>query len=107
VEKKRFHVALAVRDFDEALREYTARLAAEPCCTVDGRYALWRTGEVNLSVSVDPERAGALRHVGFEDPGAPEMTMATDPNGFLWERFSEAQQDEEIRNRWPDARFRR
>ena len=107
MEKKRFHVALAVRDFGEALGEYTTRLGSEPCCTVDGRYALWRTDHVNLSISVDPERAGALRHVGFEDPSAPRMAMETDPNGFLWERFSEAQQDEEIRNRWPDARFRR
>jgi len=104
--KKRFHVALAVRDFDEAVREYTLRLGEEPCCTVENTYALWRTAEVNLSVSVQKERAGTLRHVGFEAEDAPAMSMETDPNGFLWERFSESQQNEEILNRYPNARFR-
>jgi catechol 2,3-dioxygenase-like lactoylglutathione lyase family enzyme len=106
VAKKRFHVALAVRDFDEAIHDYTARLGAEPCCTVENTYALWRTPEVNLSISVNPERAGSLRHVGFEDSSAPAMTMDNDRNGVEWEHFSEAQQDEEIRSRWPNARFR-
>jgi catechol 2,3-dioxygenase-like lactoylglutathione lyase family enzyme len=104
--KKRFHVALAVRDFAESVREYTARLGAVPCSTVENTYALWRTDEVNLSISVDTARAGTLRHVGFEDPSSPAMSMETDANGFQWERFSETQQNDEIRNRWPHARFR-
>jgi hypothetical protein len=104
--KKRFHVALAVRDFDEAVREYTTRLGSEPCCIVENTYALWRTAEVNLSISRNPERAGTLRHVGFEDPSSSAMAMETDANGFQWERFSESQQDDEIRSRWPNARFR-
>ena len=104
--QKRFHCALAVRDLDESIREYTARLGAEPCCVVEKTYALWRTSEVNLSISVAPERAGTLRHLGFEDPSSPTMTMEADPNGFEWERFSDAQQDDEIRARYPNARFR-
>jgi hypothetical protein len=103
---KRFHVALAVHDLNESILEYTARLGAEPCCVVENTYALWRTAEINFSISVAPERAGTLRHLGFEDPRSPAMSMETDPNGFEWERFSDAQQDDEIRARFPNARFR-
>lgn len=102
---KRFHVALAVRDLDESIREYTARLGTEKYSVVENTYALWRTGEVNFSISVAPERAGTLRHLGFEDPSSPAMSMETDPNGIEWERFTDAQQDDEIRARYPNARF--
>jgi catechol 2,3-dioxygenase-like lactoylglutathione lyase family enzyme len=102
---KRIHVALAVRDLNEAVREYTERLGAKPYCTVEGTYALWRTDHVNLSVSVKPEEAGTLRHLGFEDSEATGFGEERDANGFAWERFTLEQQDEEIRQRWPHAKF--
>jgi catechol 2,3-dioxygenase-like lactoylglutathione lyase family enzyme len=103
---KKIHVALAVKDFDESLREYTARLGAEPYCTVEGTYALWRTDQVNLSISVQPAYAGKLRHLGFEDSTAEAFFEETDANGFVWERFAVAHQREEIVKLWPNAKFR-
>jgi len=103
---RRIHIALAVRDIDAAVRDYSARLGAQPCCVVEGIYALWRTDQVNLSISVMPEVAGTLRHLGFEDPESPIMSVETDANGIEWERFTEEQQMAEIRQRWPHATFR-
>jgi hypothetical protein len=102
---KRMHVALAVRDYAAAVREYTERLGAKPCCTVEGTYALWRTVHVNLSVRVRPEQAGTVRHLGLEDSDAVVFGAETDANGFVWERFTAEQQDEEIRAMWPHATF--
>jgi hypothetical protein len=103
---KRLHVALAVEDFAAAIRDYTSRLGAAPCCTVEGTYALWRTQHVNLSISVRPEESGQLRHLGFEDPAADSFAEDTDANGFVWERFSMDHQREEILKHWPHAKFR-
>lgn len=103
--ERRFHLALAVRDFDASLRDYGARLGVGPCCVVDGTYALFRTEQVNLSISFQPNPSSALRHLGFEDPGAPQMTAERDVNGIEWERFTEEQQRAEILQRWPNARF--
>jgi hypothetical protein len=102
---KRIHIALAVRDYAASLEEYTKRLGVPPCCLVDGTYALWRTDTVNLSISVKAE-AGVLRHLGFEDPSAPALSEETDVNGFVWERFTEEQQRQEILKYWPHAKFR-
>jgi hypothetical protein len=102
---RRLHVALAVRDLVASVRDYSDRLGAPPCCIVDGAYALWRTDHVNLSISVMPAAAGALRHLGFEDSGATTMGVETDVNGIEWERFTEAQQRSEILRHWPHARF--
>jgi len=103
---KKIHIALAVIDFDASLQEYTARLGVPACCTVDATYALWRTDQVNLSVSVKPTDAGHLRHLGFEDASAAAMTEETDSNGIVWERFTEQQQRQEILKYWPHAKFR-
>jgi catechol 2,3-dioxygenase-like lactoylglutathione lyase family enzyme len=103
---RRIHVALAVRDYDAAVRDYTRRLGAEPCGTVQGVYALWRTEEVNLSIRVNPSAAGTLRHLGFEDASASEFTQEEDAEGIVWERFAPAHQDAEIRAHWPEAVFR-
>lgn len=103
---RRIHVALAVPDFSAALRDYTALLSDTPCCVVDGTYALWRTREVNLSVTAVPSQNGMLRHLGFEDSEAEQPSEATDSSGIVWERFSEPQQRAEILARWPHAKFR-
>jgi hypothetical protein len=102
---KRVHIALAVRNLNESMKEYSKRLGVEPCCIVEGTYALWRTDLVNLSISEKPETAGTLRHLGFEDSQAQSMSVENDINGFEWERFTEAQQREEIIKHWPHARF--
>lgn len=103
---RRVHIALAVRDLNSSIRDYSVRLGAEPCCVVEGSYALWRTECLNVSISVlDPSAAGTLRHLGFEDPDARELSVTKDVNGLEWERFTEAQQREEIRSKWPHARF--
>jgi len=97
--QRRIHVALAVRDFDASLRDYGSRLGVGPCCVVDRTYALFRTDQVNLSISFHPDPPCALRHLGFEDTGAPEMTAERDVNGIEWERFTEEQQKAEILQR--------
>ena len=103
---RRLHIALAVRDLRASIADYTRRLGVEPCCVVEGAYALWRTGQVNLSITADPAAAGSLRHLGFEDPEAPAMGVDSDPDGIVWERFTERQQRQEILARWPRAQFR-
>ena len=37
-------------------------------------YAMWRTEQLNFSINQQPERAGQLRHVGFEDDDAHGFT---------------------------------
>jgi hypothetical protein len=102
--RRRFHIALAVSDLEASILDYTRRLGAAPCCIVDGTYALFRTDEVNLSISVQPAGGNTLRHVGFEDSEASDITVEVDVNGIEWERFTEEQQLAEILERWPHAR---
>jgi len=101
----RIHIALAVRDYAASIEEYTKRLGAGPCCTVEGTYALWRTPQVNLSISVKPDEAGTLRHLGFEEPLATGFGEERDCNGIVWERFSAEEQRKEILARWPSAQL--
>ncbi len=103
--ERRIHVALAVRDLTASIQDYTARLGIGPCCIVEGTYALWRTEHLNLSITVKADAAGTLRHLGFEDPLATEMSAQRDGNGIEWERFTEGQQRDEILRNWPHARF--
>jgi hypothetical protein len=102
---RRVHIALAVGELESSIIEYTKRLGAKPCCVVANAYALWRTDQVNLSITVNADEAGALRHLGFEDSNAETKTFETDINGFMWERFTEEQQNQEILNLWPNASF--
>jgi len=92
----RIHIALMVKELERSVADYSQRLGAEPAVVLAGRYALWRTTEVNLSVTVGSGGAGCLRHLGFEDDAAPEMTESRDVNGIIWEHFSAEQQDREI-----------
>jgi hypothetical protein len=103
--RRRFHLALAVDDLDATIADYTIRLGEAPAVVVDGRYAVWRTPEVNLSVSVSVPDAGPgpgsaagqrLRHVGFEDDDAVTGPRTVDVNGLEWEAFSLVHQDAEI-----------
>ena len=93
---KRFHIALAVADLDASISDYSKRLGQPPQAVVLGRYAMWRTGQLNFSIKQQPERAGQLRHVGFEDDGARGFSSDADVNGIPWERFSAVAQDLQI-----------
>jgi hypothetical protein len=93
---KRFHIALAVRNLDDSIAEYSGRLGQAPHAVVSGKYAMWRTDLLNFSINEMPERAGQLRHVGFEDDAVKDYASSTDVNGLLWESFSTAEQDARI-----------
>lgn len=93
---KRFHIALAVADLQASIADYSARLNQPPTAVVTGSYAMWRTDLLNFSINQNPERAGQLRHVGFEDDAAVGFTSSPDVNGIHWELFSAAEQDRRI-----------
>jgi hypothetical protein len=93
---RRFHISLAVADLAASIRDYSARLGVEPTAIVAGKYAMWRTTQLNFSINQMPERAGQLRHLGFEDSAAGDFSVDRDVNGIEWELFSPAAQDEKI-----------
>ena len=93
---RRLHVALAVDDLDATIHDYSERLGADPVAVVAGKYALWRTPEVNLSVNCDVAGSERLRHLGFEDDDVVTKTESTDVNGLMWESFNAEWQDEGI-----------
>lgn len=103
---KKFHIALSTDKLDQTVADYSARLGVQPCSFIPGEYALWRTHVLNISVRQDPTcDAGSLRHLGWEDPTAPELTQDTDINGIVWERFSAQHQADEIHQIWPEADY--
>lgn len=102
---QRLHIALSVTDIGASVKDYSRRLAAEPCTVVSGEYALWRTETMNFSIR-QSEAAGVLRHLGFEDAAADAFTEDTDCNGLVWERFTAQQQAQEINDLWPDTHYK-
>ena len=72
------------------------RLGVEPTAVVAGKYAMWRTNELNFSINQMPARAGQLRHLGFEDSAAGDFSSTHDVNGIEWELFSPKAQDDKI-----------
>lgn len=95
--RRRFHIALAVRDLSESIADYSRRLGIPPNVVVAGKYAMWRSEAMNFSINQLPERAGQLRHLGFEDDTAAGFSSDFDCNGIEWELFSSADQDAKIR----------
>jgi catechol 2,3-dioxygenase-like lactoylglutathione lyase family enzyme len=93
---KRFHIALAVANLDESISDYSRRLGQLPSAVVPGQYAMWRTDLLNFSINEKPEKAGQLRHVGFEDDAAQGYSSSFDVNGLEWELFFAAEQDARI-----------
>ena len=102
---KKFHIALAVPDIAQSVRDYSARLGASPVLVVPDQYALWRTETVNLSIRKEDKSAALLRHLGWEDSDAKEFSAEPDVNGILWERFSAAHQAQEINELWPASTY--
>ena len=93
---RRFHISLAVADLATSVRDYSTRLGVEPTAVVAGKYAMWRTPQLNFSINEMPQRAGQLRHLGFEDTAAGDFSSDHDVNGIEWELFSPNAQDEKI-----------
>jgi len=93
---KRFHIALAVNNLDDTIKDYSQRLEQEPTVVVAEKYAMWRTNTLNFSINQIPERAGQLRHIGFEDDGKEGFSSNVDTNGLEWEHFSPSAQDQKI-----------
>ena len=102
---KRIHVALAVSNLDDAVADTRHRLGVEPCVVVPDTYALFRTASVNLSLTVNAEQAGRLRHLGVEDPEAEAFAAEPGPDGLVWERFTAEQQADEINTHWPGSSY--
>lgn len=100
---KRFHIALAVADLDATIADYSVRLGQQPTAVVPGRYAMWRTGLLNFSINMTPEKAGQLRHIGFEDDAVEGYTKSVDVNGLEWELFSTHEQDLRIASTYGEA----
>jgi hypothetical protein len=90
---KRFHISLAVKSLDASIADYSARLGQPPNAVVTGKYAMWRTDLLNFSINQNPERAGQLRHLGFEDEAADGFSSTFDADGIEWECFSPKAQD--------------
>ena len=93
---KRFHIDLAVDDLNSSIKDYSARLEQQPTVVVSDKYAMWRTDTLNFSINQIPDRAGQLRHVGFEDEAVQGFSSTYDTNGFEWELFSPQAQDQKI-----------
>ena len=93
---KRFHIALAVENLDSSITDYSLRLGQNPTVVVSGKYAMWRTDTLNFSINQIPDRAGQLRHVGFEDESVQGFSSDYDTNGLEWELFSPQAQDQKI-----------
>lgn len=103
---KKLHIAISTDRIEESIKDYSARLGAEPCSHMPNEYALWRTDSLNFSIRQDPSRApGELRHLGWEDDSAPAFSEESDVNGITWERFSAQQQADEINHLWPAAEY--
>ena len=103
---KKLHIAISTDRIEETISDYSTRLGMQPCSSISGEYALWRTESVNVSVRQDPTcEAGSLRHLGWEDPMASEFTQETDVNGIVWERFTAQHQADEINEIWPEANY--
>ena len=104
---RRFHIAFAVAGVDASIADYSERLGCEPEVVVAGEYALWRTAELNFSIRKATGAAGfrhiGFRHIGWEDAATEQSSEAVDLNGTVWERFSAAQQRQEIEALWPGA----
>ncbi|MBL1140701.1 MAG: hypothetical protein HND53_01580 [Proteobacteria bacterium] len=104
---KKIHIALSTDKIGETVKDYSKRLACEPCLVIPDQYALWRTEFINMSIRQDDTcKPGQLRHLGWEDSEADVFTSETDVNGILWEKFSAKNQADEIEQTWPGTGYK-
>ena len=103
---KKLHLAISTQDIEATVKDYSIRLDSEPYLVIPGKYALWRTNALNISVrhydSIEP---GKLRHLGWEDANALSMSAETDVNGIVWENFTAQQQADEIKEIWSSVEY--
>ena len=103
---KKLHLAIATRNIEAIVKDYSQRFGCEPCVVVADQYALWRTETLNISVRYDAScEAGELRHMGGEDPDAIAFSTDKDINGVTWEAFTAEQQANEIEEFWPGTGY--
>jgi len=102
---KKFHIALSVSSLKESVHDYSPRIGKKPDVIIPDQYALWRTDSLNFSIRQEPEKAGQLRHLGWEDDQAQSFSSDHDANGVVWEHFSAEQQAVEIKSLWPEAGY--
>ncbi len=94
---KKLHLAIATRNIEAAVKDYSERFDCEPCVVIAGQYALWRTQAFNISIRYNSScEPGKLRHMGWEDPNAVAFSQDKDVNGVIWEAFTAKQQAREI-----------
>ena len=103
---KKLYLATSTQNIEATVKDYSIRLNSEPCLVITGRYALWRTDALNISIrhcdSIEP---GNLRHLGWEDAKASSMSAETDVNGIVWENFTAQQQADEIKEIWSSVEY--
>ena len=100
---KKIHIALAVENLQESIADYSQRLKCSPSWIAKNKYALFRTATLNLSLNVNKNQVGKLRHLGFEDNAITDYREEKDVNGIKWEYFNEQQQEQEILEFYPEA----
>jgi len=103
---KKLHLAIATKDIEATVSDYSQRFGCEPSLVIPEQYALWRTGSLNISVRQDSScKPGELRHMGWEDSEAVTFSEDKDANGVIWETFTAEQQAEEIEEAWPSTGY--
>jgi hypothetical protein len=103
---KKLHLAIATKNIEATVIDYSQRFGCEPCVIVPEQYALWRTESLNVSVRQDSScKSGSLRHMGWEDAKAVTFSEQKDVNGITWETFTAEQQAEEIEEVWPGTDY--
>ena len=102
---QRFHISISVSDFAASVADYSGRLGCSPCVVSDGRYALWKTELLNFTISCkEGQKAGTVRHIGFEDEAEKNFREEKDVNNIIWEYFSPEMQQKEIEEKFPGAK---
>lgn len=103
---RKLHLAISTDNIAATVEDYSNRLNSQPCLVIPGEYALWRTDTLNISVRQDKScSSGSLRHLGWEDPTASELSAETDVNGIVWENFTASQQALEIKEIWSQVDY--
>lgn len=103
---KKIHIAILTNKIDETVADYNARLGEDPCLHIIGKYALWRTEFINISIRYNDDcKSGSIGHLGWEDSTTKEFSQDTDVNGIIWEKFTAIQQAHEINELWPEANY--
>lgn len=101
---KRFHLALGVPRFQEAVADFQAQLGIAPVLVIEETYALFRTETMNISLRKEASlTVSQLRHCGWEDPFAKTFSEQKDTNGLIWEHFTREEQLREIKDIWPET----